>query len=213
MGFFNAAFAFPTVLFSIPLVVVVGYWLTALLGVLDIGLLDGDAGDGEAPGGLAGVLAAAGLGGLPATVSLSLLIALAWFTSLVGYVVIVFLGLPAPLLIAASLLVLVIAVMVAWGLTSAVAVGVRRLLPGTARVRTGGDLVGRTCTVRTGRVDDGFGQAEVVFDDGSSMTVQVRTIGGELLESGETALIFDHDAEGGLYRVSRYDKALDPGEG
>ncbi|WP_017626057.1 hypothetical protein [Nocardiopsis chromatogenes] len=212
MGFFDAVLAFPTVLFSVPLPVVFAYWLTALLGVLDIGLLDGDA-DGEgSPGGLAGVLTAVGLGGMPATVSLSLLVAFAWFTALVGNVVIDSLGLSTPVVVIASLLVLLIAVMVAWGAVSGVAVGVRRLLPGTARVRTGRDLVGRTCTVRTGRVDDGFGQGEVVFDDGSSMTVQVRTIGGELLSSGDTALIFDHDTDGGFYRISRFDPALDPGD-
>lgn len=212
MGFFDAVLAFPTVLFSAPLLVVFAYWLTALLGVLDIGLLDGDA-DGEgSPGGLAGVLTAVGLGGMPATVSLSLLVAFAWFTALVGNVVIDSLGLSTPVVVIASLLILLIAVMVAWGAVSGVAVGVRRLLPGTARVRTGRDLVGRTCTVRTGRVDDGFGQGEVVFDDGSSMTVQVRTIGGELLSSGDTALIFDHDTDGGFYRVSRFDPALDPGD-
>ncbi|MDA2808706.1 DUF1449 domain-containing protein [Nocardiopsis suaedae] len=212
MGFIDAVLAFPTVLFSVPLLVVAAYWLVALLGVLDIGLLDGGA-DGEgSPGGLAGVLTAAGLGGVPATVSLSLLVAFAWFTALVGNVVIDSLGLSTPVVVIASLLALVIAVMVAWGVTSGVAVGVRRLLPGSARVRTGSDLVGRTCTVRTGRVDDGFGQGEVVFDDGSIMTVQVRTIGGELLSSGETALIFDHDTDGGFYRVSRFDPALDPGD-
>ncbi|MDA2813316.1 DUF1449 domain-containing protein [Nocardiopsis sp. RSe5-2] len=212
MGFFDAALAFPTVLFSVPLLVVVAYWLTALAGVLDIGLLDGGAEAEGSPGGLTGVLTAVGLGGMPATVALSLLTAFAWFTALAGVVVIESLGLSTPVVVIASVLVLVIAVMVAWGVTSGVAVGVRRLLPGSARVRTGHDLVGRTCTVRTGRVDDGFGQGEVVFDDGSSMTVQVRTIGGELLSSGDTALIFDHDTEAGFYRVSRFDPALDPGD-
>ncbi|WP_309891816.1 hypothetical protein [Archangium sp.] len=43
--FLNAILAFPTVLFTIPLGVVVGYWLTVMVGVVGIDLLDGDLGD------------------------------------------------------------------------------------------------------------------------------------------------------------------------
>ncbi len=43
--FLNATLAFPTVLFTIPLGVVVGYWLTVMIGAVGIDLLDGDLGD------------------------------------------------------------------------------------------------------------------------------------------------------------------------
>jgi hypothetical protein len=43
--FLEAILAFPTVLFTIPLGVVVGYWLTVMVGAVGIDLLDGDLGD------------------------------------------------------------------------------------------------------------------------------------------------------------------------
>jgi hypothetical protein len=43
--FLAAILAFPTVLFTIPLGIVVGYWLTVMVGAVGIDLLDGDLGD------------------------------------------------------------------------------------------------------------------------------------------------------------------------
>jgi hypothetical protein len=43
--FLAAILAFPTVLFTIPLGVVVGYWLTVMVGAVGVDLLDGDLGD------------------------------------------------------------------------------------------------------------------------------------------------------------------------
>lgn len=43
--FLAAILAFPTVIFTIPLGVVVGYWLTVMVGAVGVDLLDGDIGD------------------------------------------------------------------------------------------------------------------------------------------------------------------------
>ncbi|HYO58962.1 hypothetical protein [Archangium sp.] len=43
--FLAAILAFPTVLFTIPLGIVVGYWLTVMVGAVGIDLFDGDLGD------------------------------------------------------------------------------------------------------------------------------------------------------------------------
>jgi hypothetical protein len=43
--FLAAILAFPTVLFTIPLGVVVGYWLIVMVGAVGVDLLDGDIGD------------------------------------------------------------------------------------------------------------------------------------------------------------------------
>src|SRR4051812_49976174 len=81
-GFVDAALSFPTVMFSFLLAVVVLYWLAVLFGGADTDSLGGDA-----FGGL-------GLGGVPVTVALSLLVAVAWFVSLAGTVLLA--GVPAP---------------------------------------------------------------------------------------------------------------------
>jgi hypothetical protein len=75
-GFVDAALSFPAVLFTPLLIIVVAYWAVVVAGGADP---DAELGDG-------GLLAYAGLGGLPAAVPLSLLVAFAWFGSLAGAV-------------------------------------------------------------------------------------------------------------------------------
>src|SRR5690606_11246242 len=92
--FLAIALGFPAALLSFSLVIVVLYWVVVLLGGADLDLLDGDvdiaadptvgAEDAAGSGGAAGMLAALGLGGVPVTVALSVLIPVAWFVSLVG---------------------------------------------------------------------------------------------------------------------------------
>ncbi|GAB3439886.1 hypothetical protein GCM10027570_04710 [Streptomonospora sediminis] len=208
-GLLEASLAFPTALFSFLLVVVVGYWLFVVLGAVGADILDADSG-ADSGGGIGGALGAIGLGGVPVTVVLSLMVAVAWFVSLVGTVLIDSFPVSSPLMIALGLVVLVAAVIIAWGVTSAVVMGLRKLLPAEHQ-RRGTDFVGRTCVVRTGRVDRDFGQAEISGGDGSSSLIEVRTIGDERLTAGSTALVFDYDTDSGVYRVTPFDSALDPG--
>ncbi|NKZ08161.1 hypothetical protein [Actinomadura latina] len=223
--FLDAAFGFPTALFSFSLLVVAGYWTLVLLGGLGVDLLgagtDADtgagagAGDGGDAGGGDGLvaerLAILGLGGVPATVVLSLLIAVAWFVSLSvaaapGGGVLRFLALPA-------------AAAAAWLVTRLAVLPLRRVFqdPVAASLR---DFVGLPCVIRTGRVGPGFGQAEVTAPDGSSAIVQVRqppadvpvagsAAGGTGLTAGSTALIFDFDPDGQFFWVMPHDTASD----
>ncbi|MGW1176053.1 hypothetical protein ACWD4P_20340 [Kitasatospora sp. NPDC002543] len=240
-GFFAAALAFPTALFSFALVVVVGYWLLMLFGGLVPGAVHGghDAGHhvdvghaghhpgagygghgghvghtghgghgagghgadsgSERPGGghHTGVLDALGLGGVPVTVAVSLLVALAWFVSLAGTVLTS--GAPA------RGGVFVVALVASWAGTRLLVRPMSRLFP-QDRPATRGDFVGRICVIRTGRVTADFGQAEVTAEDGSTATVQVRTAEPEPgLTAGRTALIFDYDAEGEHFLVAPFD--------
>ncbi|WP_433327826.1 hypothetical protein [Spirillospora sp. CA-294931] len=218
--FIEVAFGFPTALFSFSLVVVAGYWAMVLLGALGTEVLDADVdtgadigmGDGGT-GGLGGLLAASGLGGVPATVVLSSLIVVAWFVSLVGSVLLGGLvGEPA-----GGPAVLLVALGAAWWCTRLSVVPLRRVFRSDvgASLR---DFVGLTCVIRTGRVGPDFGQAEVTAPDGSSAIVQVRRpesdvpvagarAAGGALTAGSTALIFDYDPRGAFFWVMPYDAA------
>ncbi|GAA4678890.1 hypothetical protein GCM10023347_36740 [Streptomyces chumphonensis] len=212
-GFLDAALAFPAVLFGFALVVVVGYWLAVLLGGAGVPGVDAaEGGEGIGSGdighstGFAGGLAVLGLGGAPVAVVLSLLIAIAWFVSLSGTA-----------LFAASwqrLLVLPVALLAAWAGTRVLVVPLRRLAPGERGVNRD-DFVGRVCTIRTGRVGPGFGQAEVAAEDGSTAVVQVRAEATDAarLMLGSTALIYDYDAEAEFFRVAPFDLAPEPEPG
>ncbi|MEU5993906.1 hypothetical protein ABZ806_33460 [Spirillospora sp. NPDC047418] len=231
--FFDAAFGFPTALFSFSLLVVAGYWTLVLLGGLGVDLLgagtdadtgagagaDAEGGDGGGDGLVAERLAMLGLGGVPATVVLSLLIAIAWFVSLAasaltGGVALRLLGLSG-------------ALVAAWAGTRLAVLPLRRVFQEqvAASLR---DFVGLPCVIRTGRVGPDFGQAEVTAPDGSSAIVQVRRPAMDVpvagpaaggagpaagLTAGSAALIFDFDPDGQFFWVMPHDTASDLAEG
>jgi hypothetical protein len=175
------------VIFSVLLVAVVVYWLLVIVGTLDVEIGDLDVADGI------------GLGGVPVTVTMSVLTTVAWFTSLAGTVVIDGLGtFPKTLLGTVVLLVAVIAGLVAARL---VAVPLRRLYV-TGGEASRADFVGRECVVRTGSVTESFGQAEVTAADGSSAIIQVRQTGEHTFAHGHRALIFDYDTDGEFFWVA-----------
>ncbi|GAA2640109.1 hypothetical protein GCM10010399_87020 [Dactylosporangium fulvum] len=204
--FFGAVVAFPTVLFTLLLVVVIAYWLIVLFGGADTELLDADAGgvlDGDGAGGFAGFMGGLGLGGVPVVVGLSALVTVAWFVSLAGSTVA-----DGAL---QSVAVLVVALVVAWLATRLLVVPLRRLFP-----ETGGDsrtaFVGRTCVIRTGSVTEAFGQAEVTAADGSSAIVQVRQTGADTFTAGSTAVIYEYDRDGEFFWVVPTPAGPTPGQ-
>ncbi|WP_238015143.1 hypothetical protein KZZ52_01970 [Dactylosporangium sp. AC04546] len=179
--FLNATLEFPTVLFTFLLVLVIAYWLIVLFGGADTE--DADFG---------GFLGSLGLGGVPATVGLSVLVLVAWFVSLAGSTVT-----DGALL---RLAVLVVALVVAWLVTRVLVVPLGRLFPATTGdSRTA--FVGRTCVVRTGTVTETFGQAEVTAADGSSAIVQVRQTGTDTFTAGSTAVIYEYDQDGEFFWI------------
>ncbi|MFD5466949.1 hypothetical protein ACFWIQ_29595 [Kitasatospora sp. NPDC127059] len=152
---------------------------------------------GRGAGHHGGVLDALGLGGVPATVAVSLLVALAWFVSLAGTVLTS--GAPA------RGGVFAVALVASWAGTRVLVRPLRRLFP-QDRPITRGDFVGRVCVIRTGRVTADFGQAEVTAEDGSTATLQVRTPDAEPgLTAGRTALIYDYDADREHFLVAPFD--------
>ena len=185
--FIDAALSFPAVLFTFLLAVVVIYWLLVLIGTLDVEIGDLDLGDGL------------GLGGVPVTVTASVLTTVAWFVSLVGTVLVGGLSTQPRMLV--GLGVLVIALVAGLYAARLVAMPLRRLYV-TGGSASRNDFVGRECVIRTGRVTGDFGQAEVTAQDGSSAIIQVRQTGEHPLANGHRALIFDYDTDGEFFWVA-----------
>jgi hypothetical protein len=199
----GAAFGFPAVLFTFALIVVAGYWVLVIAGGLGVDALDSDGGGDASDEGLSGALGAIGLGGAPASVVLSVLIALAWFGSFSGSAVLLESGLDSFL---ADVGVLTAAIVVAWFATKLLMRPLRRFFP-EEQVASRADFLGQVCVIRTGRVDATFGQAEVTADDGSSALVQVRQTGEYELSAGTNALIYDYDADGEFFFVMPFSAA------
>ncbi|MFE9744619.1 hypothetical protein ACFYOT_06920 [Saccharothrix saharensis] len=183
--FFAASLGFPVAVLSVLLVVVVAYWLLVAFGAADADWVELD------------------IGGVPATLGLSLLIAVSWFACLAGV------ELLGPTTTPARLGVLGGSLAVGLVLTRLAMPPLKRLFPDdppASRL----DFVGRPCVIRTGRVTRTFGQAEVTAADGSSAVVQVRQPGEDPLTAGTTALIFDYDVDGEFFWVASLDFGHDP---
>ncbi|GGS21309.1 MULTISPECIES: hypothetical protein [Actinokineospora] len=186
--FVDTVLRFPVVVLTFALVVVVCFWLLVLFGASDVEALE--------------PVDALGLGGVPATVALSITIIVAWFTSLV--VTVLLDGLDPTLVTVLGIAGLAIAVVVGLLVTRLILIPLRKVLP-DAPAASRHDFVGLVCVVRTGRVDTTFGQAEVTAADGSSAIVQVRMAGEDPLPSGRTAVIYDYDADGEFFWIAPVD--------
>jgi hypothetical protein len=165
--FVAAALAFPTVVFSLLVLVVLAYWLTVALVGMDF----------DAPV-------------LP--ISISMFVVVTWFAALVGTVLT-----PEGKL---RYVVLAGALLVGALLTKILSIPVRNWTK-PEKPASRNDFVGRTAIVRTTRVTENHGQAEVTADDGGTAVVQVRAAQSTELTAGQTALIFDYDAEGEFFWV------------
>ncbi len=177
----------------------------------DVG--DGDAGgdhagEGDTPGGSLGMLAALKLRSVPATVSLSFIILFAWIIAVMGMNWATR-ALPtvSPTLLGTAILLL--APVLALPLTS---LAIRPLAP-LFKHRTATrqkELVGKICVVRTGTVDDTFGEA-TLEDGGAGLVVRVRIDAGDALKRGEQAVIVGFDEEKDAFLVAPMSAAeLDP---
>lgn len=224
-----ASLQFPTVVFTIALGIVIVYWLFVLIGALDIDLFGGDVdvdvsgaakgigdvltggakggaealhaggdaggelggdADGDLDGG--GLWHVLGLGDVPVTISASLIIVLAWVGSLLAMH---HLGIGGWW----TVLVLVIAVVLALPIAALL---IRPIAPVFA-VREGksnADYIGHVCTITTGRVDNGFGQA-TIEDGGTVLDIAVRCELPGKLARGDKALIIEFDRERQAYIV------------
>lgn len=217
---FEASLRFPTVIFTIALGIMLLYWGFVLLGALDIDLLGGgdvsgaakgigDMVSGGAKGGAEALKVDTGhgmlgLGSVPITISLSFVILAGWCLSLLG----TFYGarvLGDGTLIA--ILVLVAALLFALPIAALL---VKPLAPVFA-VREGKsnrDYVGHICTITTGHVDDGFGQATI--EDGSTvLNISVRCDRTGVLSRGSKALVVDFDSTRQAYVVEPASELID----
>lgn len=201
------AFSMPTAIFSVLLILVILYWLVSLLGLFSLEMFEAADGlaDGAAEGLAEGLADAAegleeigesdrpgmmrGFGEVPRSISWSLIIFFAWLFSLLAtiylprYTEIAMHGLAAVAVVGVVSLALAVA-------ATAVAIQPLRKAMVAGYGPTRNDLVGRVCIVRTQRVNERFGQAEL--DDGSSI-LQVRNPQRYDFTGGSRALIYEYD--------------------
>ena len=209
--FYQNISSFPTVFFTFFLIVTTLYWLVAVLGFVEIDVLDFDIPDADGtldinpetelstPDVLAGLMLRFGLQGVPVTVIISFIALFGW---LVSYYTVYFLFgfLPGGFIrFLAGLPVLLGALYVGVMITAVVIKPLRPLFQ-KAQQQTVKHVLGQSAVVRTSRVDSEFGEA-VLEDGGAGLILKVRSTGNETFEKGDRVVLLEHIKEENVYRV------------
>ncbi|HZE37556.1 MAG TPA: hypothetical protein VE172_01990 [Stackebrandtia sp.] len=198
--------------FSFAFAVVVLYWLTVLIGAVDMDLFDGHADVDADPGVLTAVLPVTRRGrAIPVTVVLSLWIIASWTLCALAGIAGRSVGPPRGWEFLAGVVTVLLAPALAWIVTLLAILPFGRFFD-TDDAASRDDFVGKTCVIRTQRVTVDFGQAEITSSDGSSAIIQVRrdpsdTNDNDALTSGSSALVFDYDPDHEHFLVTSFDPA------
>ena len=207
--FYENISSFPTVFFTIFLMLTTLYWLVAVLGFIDIDVLDFDipdadgalgAGDGMTNAdALAGLALKLGLYGVPVTIIVSFLSLFGW---LVCYYTVHFLlgWLPTGLLrYVAGIPILLGSLWVAVMVTAVIIKPLRPLFK-KAEQHTPKRILGQTVIVRTSRVDSGFGEAEL-DDGGAGLILRIRADKDQTFTRGDRVVLLQYLETENTYRV------------
>ena len=209
MNFFTTLASWPTVIYTVLLGVVLAYWLLALVGMVDVenggdwatGVdFDFDA-DGATPdvGTLASWLVAFGLNGVPFSIVISLLALMGWCLCGMASLTLLPLVPGGALLLLAKAGILLAAAALSVIISAQLVRPMRRLFVTHAAISNAA-LVGQTCKVLTGVVDDRQGRAEVA-QRGASINIRVWSPAPNGFRRGDTALITEYDAAAQRYRI------------
>ncbi|TQF67772.1 OB-fold-containig protein [Pseudoalteromonas luteoviolacea] len=188
MDFLNTIFTFPTVVFTTLLLVVIGFWFIVLLGFADIDMFEGDV-EIEADG--SDSLFQMGFGGVPLTISISLVILISWVISfyshqLFEYVLgegVVFYLLGAAVMFGCFVLSI--------PLTAILVKPLRRFFE-SKETASKNEFIGLECVIATSRVTGNFGQAKVQFQ-GTEQLIEVRCEEENEFKIGDSGLLIEHD--------------------
>ena len=194
--FLAAALAFPTVVFTVLVVFFLIYTVFTLIGALDIHWLDGVLHIHDAPDTiLEGALNFLGVAGVPITIFGGVSSIFAWVTSIAANRFL-------PDSIAMSLAILAGSGIIGLFLGGLSVRPVKHFF-NTTQGKSRKEIVGKICTVRSLRVNENSGTAEV--DD---FIAEIRCFRDNQLTLGSKAIVYDYDHENGLYHVGPIDPSI-----
>ncbi|MAS24162.1 MAG: DUF1449 domain-containing protein [Oceanospirillaceae bacterium] len=209
--FYQNIASFPTAIYTFLLAICVLYWLVAVLGWIDIDVLDFDPPEAEGnldintshnhstADALAGLMLRFGLTGVPVTVIVSLISLFGW---LICYYLVHFLFafIPHGLLHwLAGVPIFFAALYGAVLITAQVIKPLRSFFQKTEQ-NTQKRVLGQTAVVRTSRVDENFGEATLA-DGGAGLILKVRASAGESFAHGDRVVLLEYLPDDNAYRV------------
>lgn len=199
--FIQNIFTFPTVFYSGLLVLVVLYWLIAILGVVEIDSLDSewDLDSDTNVSFVATWLTKFRLDGIPLTITLSFIILVAWILCFLS-VHFIYPMLPVGWIqIIMGFWVLVIAPVIA---ALAVSPFLQPLKPLFKKepVQNADSLLGQIVRVRSSVVNATFGEAEYK-DGGAGLILKIRASEPNSFTRGDRVILQEYDVDSNTYRV------------
>lgn len=214
--FYQNVSSFPTIVFTFFLIVTVLYWVVAVLGLVEIDILDFDmpgADDGidinvdsdmSNPDVLAGIMLRFGLNGVPVTIIISFLSLFGWLVSY--YTVHYLFGLvpDGVFRFLVGIPVIILALYIATLITAFLIKPLRPLFK-NAQQNTIKYIIGQTAIVRTSRVDDKFGEA-TLEDGGAGLILKVRSFGSKVYQKGDRVVLLEYLDDKNVYRVVTEDE-------
>ena len=193
--FLNDIFSFPTVIFTVVLIVLSLLWLLTLAGLFDLDIFD-IASDGDGDGASASWLEKLGLSGVPLTVSLTLVDIYAFSFSYLARKYAAPLFDSALTATAQGAIIAAFAIIIALPLAALCVRPLRRFFT-THEGISKHELIGTVCTLTTSSINETFGQA--VTDDG--MLLSVRTASPNTIVKGTKIVLIDYLSEQDCYSV------------
>jgi len=205
--FHQTVTSFPTVIYTVLLIISLLYWIVAVLGWVDIEMLDLDM-DGdidindsiEAQTGIAGILLKLGLNGVPLTIVISIIALIGWVLS---YYIILFGSKLVPNLWAfefAFKLGTFVGVTIITIFTTAQIIKPIRTLFKKLDVNETKHILGQIVVIRSSIANNNRGEA-FMNDGGAGLLLNVRTTGTDEFKKGDEVVVIEHNPETNLYRV------------
>ncbi len=229
--FLNIILSMPTVVFTILMGVTVLYWVTVIMGAVDVDLfdldieleadadfdvdvdadldadvdMDGDFDVESSAGAFATLLMALGLVGVPLTISMSFLVIYNWsFTFLFSY----FLGAGTdPIGTMWGVGMLGTSFVLSLLMTSLTVRPLRSIFQSKQAAHSGDALMGKTVKVLSGSVTSRSGRAETTLE-GSVLNLSIRCYADNDLSRGDEALVIGYDDDAHVYEVEPLDVML-----
>ncbi len=199
--------SFPTVIFSMLLLICAMYWLIAMLGMVELEVLDMDM-DGdidlndslEAQQGIAGVLFKLGLNGVPLTIVITIISILGW---IISYYVIYFgrTFIPSflPIELIAETVILIAVLFVSILLTAQIIKPIRTLFKKLEADETK-HIVGQIVTVRSAVCNSSTGEA-FMNDGGAGILLNIRATADQEFLKGDEVVVIEENKETRIFRV------------
>jgi magnesium-transporting ATPase (P-type) len=196
---------FPTLFYTVLLSFISLFWLSTILGLADIDTLDGnvdlDVDADPAANTLAVWLNKFKLEGIPLTITLSLIILTSWVLCFLG-VYFIYPHLPTGWVgVAIGFWLIVLTPIMAAIIISPFLQPLKPLFKKEA-AQSSFDFLGKTATVRTGKVTLNFGEAEV-SDGAAGLIIKIRAEEPNDIQRGDKVILENYNTIDSTYQITK----------